>query len=461
LYICGAISRIPPSSGAVKEYLLNRLDGVFAEGEAKITSLEKKDDQWYFTFTKSSEKDELEGSGKVTVDFEAKNIVFGKYDLYAEYKVDLMKVKQGISEQEVMNSLYEYSQLEYDVVITPSETIQDNMTSAYVKGTGKGDNFVINIDSELQFVYESDYTYTERKWVCTNLDILSVTRTPITAIDDQSVITALQELLVAEGINGLIVSADERQKLKITDITIEQPQYDETFQNASLQVSHITITHPQYTSTGRASLDMYLSDGQWAISGSGFALETAANAPDKDELLLLMEGKEVNTEFGTLNFDKSKVSDVKDIEFIGDGSSYTVSFTADYHSDLFKTTGVFTVTLHWDITGGYRFIKASFIKDSIVLTNKSAFNSTFSSNYSAIEEYGIGTSGNISITFTDYSESNSLVSANVKIAGRKTQNEKTLHADLLISGITQLITVVMADKINKHQYIRSLKPLIA
>jgi hypothetical protein len=47
------------------------------------------------------------------------------------------------------------------------------------------------------------------------------------------------------------------------------------------------------------------------------------------------------------------------------------------------------------------------------------------------------------------------------IAGRKTQNEKTLHADLLISGITQLITVVMADKINKHQYIRSLKPLIA
>lgn len=47
------------------------------------------------------------------------------------------------------------------------------------------------------------------------------------------------------------------------------------------------------------------------------------------------------------------------------------------------------------------------------------------------------------------------------IAGRKTQNEKTLHADLLISGITQLITVVMADKINQHQYIRSLKPLIA
>ena len=37
------------------------------------------------------------------------------------------------------------------------------------------------------------------------------------------------------------------------------------------------------------------------------------------------------------------------------------------------------------------------------------------------------------------------------IAGRKTQNEKTLHADLLLAGITQLITVMVADKINKHQ----------
>lgn len=47
------------------------------------------------------------------------------------------------------------------------------------------------------------------------------------------------------------------------------------------------------------------------------------------------------------------------------------------------------------------------------------------------------------------------------IASRKTQNEKTLHADLLLAGITQLITVVLADKIHKHEYIRSLKPLIA
>ncbi|ADK16900.1 hypothetical protein CLJU_c38750 [Clostridium ljungdahlii DSM 13528] len=39
--------------------------------------------------------------------------------------------------------------------------------------------------------------------------------------------------------------------------------------------------------------------------------------------------------------------------------------------------------------------------------------------------------------------------------------EKTLHADLLLAGITQLITVFMANKIHKHEYIRSLKPLIA
>ena len=47
------------------------------------------------------------------------------------------------------------------------------------------------------------------------------------------------------------------------------------------------------------------------------------------------------------------------------------------------------------------------------------------------------------------------------IANRKTQNEKTLHADLLLAGITQLVTVIVADKIHQYQYIRSLKPLIA
>lgn len=47
------------------------------------------------------------------------------------------------------------------------------------------------------------------------------------------------------------------------------------------------------------------------------------------------------------------------------------------------------------------------------------------------------------------------------LAGRKTQNEKTLPADLILSGITQLISVVLADKIHQHQFLRSLKPLIA
>jgi hypothetical protein len=47
------------------------------------------------------------------------------------------------------------------------------------------------------------------------------------------------------------------------------------------------------------------------------------------------------------------------------------------------------------------------------------------------------------------------------IAGRKTRNAATLHADLLLAGITQQITVLLADRIHKHQYIRSLKPLIA
>ena len=44
---------------------------------------------------------------------------------------------------------------------------------------------------------------------------------------------------------------------------------------------------------------------------------------------------------------------------------------------------------------------------------------------------------------------------------RKTQNEKTLHANLLLAGITQVITIMVADKLHRHQYIRSLTPLIA
>lgn len=53
------------------------------------------------------------------------------------------------------------------------------------------------------------------------------------------------------------------------------------------------------------------------------------------------------------------------------------------------------------------------------------------------------------------------IKENLCLAGRRTQNEKTLHADLILAGITQLITVILADKISHHEYIRSLKPLIA
>lgn len=47
------------------------------------------------------------------------------------------------------------------------------------------------------------------------------------------------------------------------------------------------------------------------------------------------------------------------------------------------------------------------------------------------------------------------------VANRKTTNEKTIHADLLLAGISQLLTVVVADKMNQRQHIRSLKTFIA
>jgi hypothetical protein len=53
------------------------------------------------------------------------------------------------------------------------------------------------------------------------------------------------------------------------------------------------------------------------------------------------------------------------------------------------------------------------------------------------------------------------IKGNNCIADRKTQNEETLHADLIFAGITQLITVLLADKIQQHKYIRSIKRLVA
>jgi len=51
--------------------------------------------------------------------------------------------------------------------------------------------------------------------------------------------------------------------------------------------------------------------------------------------------------------------------------------------------------------------------------------------------------------------------SNLEVANRKTRNPLTIKADLIPAGITQLITVILADKIHKHELIRNLKPLIA
>jgi hypothetical protein len=47
------------------------------------------------------------------------------------------------------------------------------------------------------------------------------------------------------------------------------------------------------------------------------------------------------------------------------------------------------------------------------------------------------------------------------VANRKTSNLTTTKADVFLAGITSLLTVVLASRIKKPEYIRSLKPLIA
>ncbi len=47
------------------------------------------------------------------------------------------------------------------------------------------------------------------------------------------------------------------------------------------------------------------------------------------------------------------------------------------------------------------------------------------------------------------------------VAGRKTRNALTSEADLYLAGIAQLVTVLLADSIHQHKYVRSLKPLIS
>lgn len=47
------------------------------------------------------------------------------------------------------------------------------------------------------------------------------------------------------------------------------------------------------------------------------------------------------------------------------------------------------------------------------------------------------------------------------ISGRKTRSANTLHADLLLAGISQLLTVLIASHLDQEQYLQSLKPLFA
>ena len=47
------------------------------------------------------------------------------------------------------------------------------------------------------------------------------------------------------------------------------------------------------------------------------------------------------------------------------------------------------------------------------------------------------------------------------LADRQTQNAKTLRADLLLAGIAQLFTVLLADKLHRRELFRSVKSLVA
>ncbi len=47
------------------------------------------------------------------------------------------------------------------------------------------------------------------------------------------------------------------------------------------------------------------------------------------------------------------------------------------------------------------------------------------------------------------------------ISKPKTQNCKTIKADLFLAGITQLLILILTDKLDKQDNIRSLRSLIA
>lgn len=51
------------------------------------------------------------------------------------------------------------------------------------------------------------------------------------------------------------------------------------------------------------------------------------------------------------------------------------------------------------------------------------------------------------------------IKSNMGIANRKTRNAKTTKADVFLAGVSQLVTVIIADSIAKPQYIRSIRKL--
>lgn len=67
---------------------------------------------------------------------------------------------------------------------------------------------------------------------------------------------------------------------------------------------------------------------------------------------------------------------------------------------------------------------------------------------------------NFGITnYSGLSPSITLKTASVLLAARHGMKKRFMPT--FLSGIAQLVTVMVADKLHQHQYIRSLKPLIA
>jgi len=50
---------------------------------------------------------------------------------------------------------------------------------------------------------------------------------------------------------------------------------------------------------------------------------------------------------------------------------------------------------------------------------------------------------------------------NMCVAGKRTRNHATTKADVFLAGIASQLTVIVASRINRPEYIRSLKPLVA